>query len=259
MMVMQVENLNYLFNKEYFNYKYKDKYTKTEKEEIERHFKECNKRLVDAGLLRDYSLNKYIKADDCFELKTTYPGLLMGIGNVHQSGPWDNEIKLGFSLDYITGMPYIPGSTVKGTLRSAFKMYPEFVKEILEVLDMQNVNDMEKEKFDIKRVNDIEKEIFDKGDVFFDAIITNGVKEIVNESLTIERFLTIDNITPHSGELKNPIPLSMLKVKPEVTFKFRFIFENPIVDEIKKVDLFKNIILYLGIGAKTNTGYGYLE
>ena len=49
----------------------------------------------------------------------TYPGLLAGIGYPHDSqvkGPIDG----GFFFDYVTGLPVIPGSTLKGVLRSCF-------------------------------------------------------------------------------------------------------------------------------------------
>lgn len=52
-------------------------------------------------------------------LQTTYPGLLSGTGLSHQTGAM-GESKLGFSFDPCTGVPYVPGSSVKGALRSNF-------------------------------------------------------------------------------------------------------------------------------------------
>jgi CRISPR-associated protein Cmr6 len=52
-------------------------------------------------------------------LRTTYPGLLSGGGIAHAISE-QGEFKLGFSFDHTTGQPYLPGSSVKGTLRSVF-------------------------------------------------------------------------------------------------------------------------------------------
>ena len=65
-----------------------------------------------------------------FKVKTIYPGLVCGIGYEHELG-FENEFKLGFSFDHTTGLPYIPGSSVKGTLRSAFR-HNSYPKSILE-------------------------------------------------------------------------------------------------------------------------------
>ena len=53
-----------------------------------------------------------------FELTTTYPGLVLGTGYSHETGT-EGEFKLGFYFDWTTGLPVIPGSSVKGILRAA--------------------------------------------------------------------------------------------------------------------------------------------
>ena len=59
---------------------------------------------------------------------------------------------------------------------------------------------------------------------------------------------------------KNPVPLQFLKVLPEVTFCFQFDLKDSVqFGNIKaevKLELFKQILLLLGTGAKTNVGYG---
>ena len=49
-----------------------------------------------------------------------YPGLLVGTGYIHTTGLSNDEIKMGFSFDYVSGLPYIPATSVKGTLKQAF-------------------------------------------------------------------------------------------------------------------------------------------
>lgn len=63
-----------------------------------------------------------LNPDHCFRLKTTYPGLVIGSGYNHETGS-KGEFKLGFFFDYTTGLPIVPGSSVKGTLRSVFPNY----------------------------------------------------------------------------------------------------------------------------------------
>lgn len=52
-------------------------------------------------------------------LQTIYPGLLAGTGLPHEIKN-DDVLRLGFSFDHSTGLPVIPGSSVKGRLRSFF-------------------------------------------------------------------------------------------------------------------------------------------
>ena len=173
-----------------------------------------------------------------FDLQVEYPGLMTGVGYPHAAGI-EGEICAGCSLDYVTGLPYIPGSSVKGLLRSAFA-HKGYIKELLE-----------DEEADVRA---IEKEIFENSDIFLDVFPVDGMCNGV---------LEIENITPHHntplGALAEPTPLTFVKVKPGVVYRFAFVFKNNVVlSAEKKLELFKQIILDLGIGAKTNVGFGRL-
>ncbi len=180
-------------------------------------------------------------------LKTAYPGLLIGLGNPHQSNAnnidkskGSAEIKLGFTLDYVTGLPVIPGSTVKGVLRSAFRNYPNAIDPML-LAEMKTIFG-----------SDGTDQDFQRGQcVFFDALPVAADKN--------HRLFEMENITPHQPDLlKNPIPLTLLKVLPEVTYLFRFRLAGcPYADRF--LVLFQEILLNLGIGAKTNVGFGKLQ
>ena len=124
-------NLHYLFHTEYYeNIKLGKIEVKDKKKTVEF--------LVDCTGHND-SLKKatFVGTDDrrsinaahIFTLRTTYPGLMLGLGYPHDPGGSKEAIQLGFTFDFVTGMPYIPGSTVKGVLRSAFRNYPDVVKE----------------------------------------------------------------------------------------------------------------------------------
>jgi CRISPR-associated protein Cmr6 len=178
--------------------------------------------------------NKTSLGDVSFELITTYPGLLLGSGYLHELPDVKGQAILGFDFDYTTGLPIIRGSSIKGVLKSAFRHH-DYIKSLLHRdLDIEN----------------LEKEIFENSDIFFDAYITDFKDTLLSD----------DYITPHKEELKSPFPLRFIKVSPNVTFKFEFKFDkSTLITKEEKKELFKSIILDLGLGAKTNVGYGHFE
>lgn len=179
-----------------------------------------------------------VPGESHFDLTVEYPGLLVGIGYQHSAGI-TGEIGLGFSLDYVTGLPYLPGSSVKGTLRSAFR-HKDYIRELLNNPDIN--------------VDNLEKSIFENNDVFLDAFPYNK-----SES---GQIFELDAITPHHtsefGELEAPNPLTLLKVRPGTVMRFRFILQDDEggLNKDNKLSLFKQILLDLGAGAKTNVGFG---
>ena len=78
----------------------------------------------------------------------------------------DDDVKNGFSFDYTTGQPYIPGSSVKGMLRSYFKEQRNVVAEILKAITETEWTEDE--------IKILEKDIFENHDVFFDAVVYWG-------------------------------------------------------------------------------------
>ncbi|MDZ4667975.1 MAG: type III-B CRISPR module RAMP protein Cmr6, partial [bacterium] len=222
-----------------------------------------------------------------FKLFTTYPGLLTGAGYEHEIHTKE-ELKLGFYFDFSSGMPLLPGSSVKGAIRAAFpnwgkhKNTPDYVKEAKTKLiwhwlnpkiEFDMINIYEDEELIKKKVIEIEEAIFEglfqgkklghyQKDVFYDAIIVNPSNYVD----TREQILGTDSITPHIKEglsyaesmLKNPVPLPFLKILPGVQFQFQFDLKPNGLEVEKKIELFKAILKYNGIGAKTNVGYGNL-
>lgn len=192
------------------------------------------------------------------KLKTTYPGLLIGSGLSHGT-PIDNDIKCGFQFDYSTGLPIIPGSSVKGVLRSAFpdkkkdKTYNSMrIDYILSLLSKQGINCTDSDIF--LMAENIFNHENDKYDIFMDAIITNGPKD--------GKFIGDDYITPHNNPYKDPNPIQFIKVLPDVEFTFFFklspyTLNKETKTEVNKLDLYRQILLDFGIGAKTNVGYGH--
>lgn len=195
-----------------------------------------------------------------FYLKTCNPGLLIGSGYCHETGV-ENEYKIGFFFDHTTGLPVVPGSSIKGVLRSVFpKPYdsPERKEQkktyLLDALGGKTVD-----------LTLLEKEIFQgidgkgnrlplaKRDIFFDACIVASKNKD-------NRIFDQDFITPHKDPLKNPIPIKFLKIMPNVVFKFCFdLKENSFVSKDQKKKLFKTVLTDIGAGAKTSVGYGQFE
>lgn len=202
-----------------------------------------------------------------FKLATVYPGLLIGSGYLHEVGVKE-ELKLGFFFDHTTGLPVIPGSSVKGILRSAFKRVPGFVAKY--IAGLCQVEFPEEEKAFFKLLKGLELEIFgpEQGetlernlkfqDVFYDAV---PVKSFSG------KLLGEDNLTPHiyrknpkMTPFKDPVPLPFLKIVPGVVFYFDFeLHDSTLIPELnagKKEKLFEKLLCTFGAGAKTNVGYG---
>jgi len=253
----------------------------------------------------DYTNHLKVEGAQPIELKTTYPGLATGLGLRHETGT-EQEAKLGLVFDHATGYPFIPGSTVKGLLRSAFpqkvneqkkkklEQRPGYFKNhrkfIRSLLKSQNINsEVRKARvealFDANKlsekvtptkdfVNLLELELFEgtcfkisedgktaepayhslyQRDLFLDAYFPRS--EHRNDQL-----LGSDFITPHKHPLKNPLPLMFIKVMPNVVVHFQFkLHASILLSAAEKWQLFLDILLHLGIGAKTNVGYGQLE
>ena len=210
--------------------------------------KKRNTRLTEGGLLK--VIQNPVDTKDTFQLEIIYPGLVTGIGINHEA-TIEGEFKLGVHFDWTYGMPVIYGSSVKGVLRSYFKEFytpkenqPESIDAIKDIFDGGG------------------KAIYNR-DIFFDAVIVKASKKGNGP------ILCSDSITPHGDNpLKNPVPITFLKIAPGCKLEFRFkLVDTVIVKDEKtltltaaqKLDIFKDILTTVGIGAKTNVGYGQLK
>ena len=117
------------------------------------------------------------------------------------------------------------------------------------------------------KVTDPEKRIYKshesiyKRDIFFGAVIVKADKK--------GRILASDSITPHGGEnhdnpLLNPKPITFMKIASGCTMEFRFKLMPSDINgktftAAQKKTLFEEILKTVGVGAKTNVGYGQLK
>jgi len=257
-------NIGWMFYKDYFK---KVKYGNITNDKVieandAKLIKEKNKKIIDS---------KWVQVKDglgdpsqSFLLKVTYPGLVTGIGLSHEAGV-EGELKMGLHFDYTFGQPVIHGSSVKGLLRSVFPkgerdkhaeakfnfLQKELNKLLKKEFSSEEIKLLELEIFEGKRRDGTLIDIYHR-DIFFDAIMDEG-----NQN---NRILESDSITPHgSNPLKNPIPLPFLKISSGCIIQFRFDLHPGILEIKEKITLFTEIFKTLGIGAKTNVGYGQFD
>ena len=233
--------------------------------------------------------NRFVET---FDLTTAWPGLLIGLGYGHSTGNSDDEFKNGFYFDFTTGLPILPGSTVKGILRSFFperydisvndkKLKVEVLAKKSNVLKrlISILNDLDIKpnisfcgnEWNEETIKELENIIFegkDSGnkissniqDIFFDAFPKNARTSNVIEGNIAKQyngvFLGEDTITPHKHPLKDPVPLRFLKVLPGVTFQFQFFLNSLGISSEDKRRLFEKLLLRFGAGAKSSTGFG---
>lgn len=206
-------------------------------------------------------------------MRVQAPGLLIGSGLAHGLPGSEEDVKTGLQFDYTSGLPVIPGSSVKGVIRSAFPMIKED-KEQSNEADAEKLNYIKSLIADIPEFsslvledNDILElgnQMFNHGDIFADALLV-GYGTRMKQHGPVKQVLTEDYITPHTGgPLAQPIPIKIVKVAPGVTFAFCFKYNETkigakVVSASMKKALCAAILQDLGVGAKTNVGYGVLK
>lgn len=206
-------------------------------------------------------------------MRVQAPGLLIGSGLAHGLPGSEEDVKTGLQFDYTSGLPVIPGSSVKGVIRSSFPTIKED-KEQSNEADAEKLNYIKSLIADIpefsalrledKDILELGNQMFNYGDIFADALLV-GYGTRMKQRKPVNQVLAEDYITPHTGgPLAQPVPIKIVKVAPGVTFAFCFKFSETKIGS-KKVDadmkkaLCTAILQDLGVGAKTNVGYGVLK
>jgi CRISPR type III-B/RAMP module RAMP protein Cmr6 len=187
---------------------------------------------------------------------------------------------MGALFDWATGAPYYPGSSVKGVLRSLFKVasgdsaesdgcrdellerikkaapgvFTNFTKEDAAYLKCILFGKDQEDNLDIP---------YHDTCIFYDAYVVGFRKKASGQQVKI---LGMDSLAPHEDRLKNPIPINMLRIMPDVCLTFNMVLHdvpgkdgNVMMTSDQLLALFKGIILDLGVGAKTHTGYGIVK
>ncbi len=173
-----------------------------------------------------------------------------GLGYSH---PTENGLNWHRSL----AVPYIPGSTVKGLLRSWMEQQETPDLKLLKQWFGSEAKHQESSgDSDTQQAGEL---------IFFDALPTESVK------------LKVDVMTPHTGDWlvetkegdnivapadwHDPVPVFFLSCK-QTSFNFA-IAKMPNASENLDMDLvwqnLSDALDYMGIGAKTGTGYGFMS
>ena len=229
-------------------------------------------------------------ANQILKFEVLYPGLITGIGLPHETGTdeseytYNDEYKLGMHFDYTYGIPVIYGSSVKGVLHSYFQ---EYVGKLHIVQNGENkvLSYAKGESLTAEQQKKLEREIFGSNidssddndnmpvgnrDIFFDAIPVQAAPQGPKpkkdgKPIYPGGVLSDDYLCPHNENVfKDPIPIHFLRITPGVIIRFAFHLQDTCVDGIcfsadAKIELYKKVLTDVGIGAKTNVGYGRLK
>jgi len=287
---METPNLGWLYYKDYYSYLWNNK---EDLQAPKGYYARKRRQLTNA-----YSGHIAAPAPGPHSLSFSVaaPGLVLGTGYQHETGtdPADKEeegeFKLGFYFDYATGLPQIPGSSLKGVLRSVFPFHKgELDKERFTAPRLEYLQDLIQQVAGLStspssdQVQKLEQEIFEgfdarpqaaekkkhepdtvphlgiyQRDVFYGGFVQPQAQP--NQPL-----LGTDFLTPHKEPTKGPNVLQFLKVNPGVVLTFSFKLHNSQVPGLTdltaalKLKLFEHILQDVGLGAKTNVGFGQLQ
>jgi CRISPR-associated protein Cmr6 len=173
-----------------------------------------------------------------------------GLGNEH---PLEN----GFAFLNPYGLPYLPGSGVKGVLRQAARELAEgewgdsnWSQEDMDILFGHEAKDGENHSRGVLS--------------FWDVIPQINADKLMVEIMTPHHsHYYQDGTSPHDSGITNPIPF--LTVPPKSSFAFHVVCDlERLSHELNQDDLWKTLLQeafehafkWLGFGAKTAVGYG---
>lgn len=203
-----------------------------------------------------------------FDLKLQWR-LIVGLGASHPQ-------ETSMTLHHIFGIPYIPGSALKGASRHymIWKFVDENEKKLSSLLDKSNFAELLKELN--KALEKEENLTVSVGNISFKDLIhifgtqNRQGKIIFFDAYPIEEIkLKIDIMNPHYPDYytkdkpptdwQNPIPIKFLTVEDT---KFRFYLatkhkDQNLLNHARKI--LNDALLNYGVGAKTSLGYGLFE
>ncbi len=184
---------------------------------------------------------------------TTDQPLIVGLG---EASPYET----GITLDFLTGLPVIPGSALKGITRRAAIMKLSDKTDILPY--GEEFEKLAKEYDNHHEITEIFGTQDKKGKVIFmDAYPVNWPDG---------KLFRLDVMNPHYGpyyenpsknppaDWYNPVPIFYLTVNTNVKYRFMLASENENLLK-KALDWLKFALTNIGIGAKGNQGYGIFK
>ncbi len=201
----------------------------------------CKNRLN--ALLRDYKRQGWeIRSISESELVTQWR-LVVGLGS-------ESVLESSMTLHHLYGFPYIPATALKGIAR-AFALYGEG----------RACEDTDKRLNPVAQVDGQAQEVFGTQNqagkvIFFDSYPTAfPTLEVDVVNVHYQDYYSKGDVP---GDWMSPVPSFFLAVAPKTHFNFYLASRNGELLESAKEWLHKGLT-QLGIGGKTNAGYGYFE
>jgi CRISPR-associated protein Cmr6 len=230
---------------------------------------------------------------------TTTSRMAIGLGT-------NTVLENGLTLHHVTGLPYIPGSALKGLAR-AYALY--FIADKFGVPTIQegeaNVLSQLENVLELPLDSEARGKAFDKLDeiltlagrkpldrrhldeflmkqpfhlafgsqeaagvvVFHDAVVAgipkDGLYDVDVMTPHFPEYYSSQGATPPADN-QNPIPIQYLTVAKEVTFHFAVGLRSSLDEGLEVAQSFAHAALKrglreLGVGSKTNAGYGYFR
>lgn len=176
----------------------------------------------------------------CF---TTGWRFVTGLGREH---PVEN----GFAWHHVLGVPYLPGSSVKGVVRAWAEQWVGVNND--DALRVFGSADTAPEKRE-KSIGSV---------IFFDALPVGPVK-VQADVMTPHyvHYYQSQGATQPPGDWSEPVPIPFLTVAPDQTFLFSIAPRRPDSQEDRHycmlaLEWLEEALAGIGAGAKTATGYG---
>jgi len=167
-----------------------------------------------------------------------------GLGRSH---PVEN----GFAWHHILGTPYLPGSSVKGMVRSWAENWVQVSPD--DVNRIFGPRETKGEKHVEKHIGNV---------IFFDALPINPV-QLEEEVMTphYQEYYQQERPQVAPGDWYDPVPIPFLAVAPRQTFLFalaprRSTAEQDRKDFLLAFEWLAEALSNVGAGAKTAAGYG---
>lgn len=213
-----------------------------------------NKLIIDSLKNSGYAITPYIA--HC------HWRLVIGLGASHPQ-------ETSMTLHNIYGIPYIPGSAVKGITRhwAVLKFAERYAKQN----DKSFEKSVEEISENLENGNKIELEV--NGVKFEELIEIFGTQKKQGKVIFMDAYpvgeinLKIDIMNPHyqdyysenkpPADWQNPNPIKFLTVE-KTKFQFYLISRKPTLLD-KAEEILKESLKEYGIGAKTSLGYGLFE
>ena len=196
-------------------------------------------------IFKNESRNKMFKA------MTTQP-LIVGLG---EASPYET----GITLDFLTGLPIIPGSALKGITRRAAIMKLSGKTDLLpyggEFAEVAKEYERHERMIQVFGTQDQKGKV-----IFMDAYPIewpNGLFRVDIMNPHYGPYYESKGNNP-PGDWYNPVPVPYLTVNIGVTYRFILLSQNG--DLLKKAyEWFEFALENIGVGAKGNQGYGVFK